>query len=137
VLSTTDSVDLRGTGAFHHILTLRRTPHAGVIRIVLDAADRVTTDGLYGQVRGVGGTVDGPPRVLSWSGGGYGFGCKDPEGRSYAVVSDVTDHAEAADRADRPRKISHINLNCAGADRRVKRAQTLFRCSNDGYRLER
>lgn len=113
VSSTADAVDLRGTAAFHHILTLRRAPHAGVIRIVLDAGDRATIEGLFEQVRGVGGTVDGPPRALASSGAGYGFGCKDPEGRSFAVVCGVTDHTDAADRADRPRKISHVNLNCA------------------------
>ena len=116
VSSTNESVDLRGTATFHHILTLRRAPRTGVIRIVLDARDRATTDALYEQVRSVGAPVDGAPRVLEWSGGAYGFGCKDPEGRSFAIISGVADHAEMADRADRPRKISHVNLNCADND---------------------
>src|SRR3974390_985026 len=90
--STNESVDLRGTATFHHILTLHRAPHAGVIRIVLDARDRATTDALYEQVRSVGAPVDGVPRMLEWSGGAYGFGCKDPEGRSFAIVSGVADH---------------------------------------------
>ena len=113
VSSAPDAVDLRGTAAFHHILTLRRAPHAGVLRMVMDARDRTTTEGLYEQVRDAGGTVDGPPRALNWSGGGYGFGCNDPEGRSFAIISGVADHADTGDRADRPRKISHVNLNCA------------------------
>jgi catechol 2,3-dioxygenase len=130
VSSAADSVQLRGTAAFHHILTLRRVPRAGVTRIVLDAADRATTDGLCRQVCGVGGTVDGPPRVLSWSGGGYGFGCRDPEGRSYAVVCNVTDHTEMTDAADRPRKISHVNLNCAD-----NQASFVFMRDAFGFRL--
>lgn len=115
VATAADTVDLRGTAAFRHILRLRRAPCAGLIRIVLDAADRATTDALYEQVRGAGAPVDGPPRLLSRS-GGYGFGAQDPEGRGYAVVCDVDDHAAAADAADRPRKISHVNLNCADND---------------------
>lgn len=113
VPSAPDAVDLRGTASFHHIVTLRCAPHAGLIRIVMDAGDRTTTEGLYEQVRAVGGAVDGPPRALTWNGGGYGFGCSDPEGRSFAVISGVADHADTDDRGDQPRKISHVNLNCA------------------------
>jgi catechol 2,3-dioxygenase len=108
-----DTVDLRGTAAFHQILRLRRAPQTGVIRIVLDAADRATTEALYAQVRSTGAPVVGAPRALLGAAGGYGFGCQDPEGRGYAVLCDVRDHADSADAPDRPRKISHVNLNCA------------------------
>lgn len=111
VAGPTDAVLMRGTGAFHHILRLHRAPHLGLTRIVLDAADRATVDGLHRQVEGAGGTTDGTPRELA--SGGYGFGCRDPEGRGFAVVCEIGDHADAADHADRPRKISHVNLNCA------------------------
>ena len=106
-----DDVLMRGTGAFHHILRLHRAPHLGLTRIVLDAADRATVDGLHGQIVKAGGTTDAAPRNLA--SGGYGFGCRDPEGRGIAVVCGIGDHADAADRPDRPRKISHVNLNCA------------------------
>jgi catechol 2,3-dioxygenase len=109
--------ELRGTCAFRSILTLRRAARAGVIRIVLDGGDRATTDNLYEQVCAAGGVVDGTPRALDWPGGAYGFGCRDPEGRSYAIVCDVSDHADAGDQPDRPRKISHVNLNCADNER--------------------
>src|SRR6185437_8627171 len=111
VAGPADEMLMRGTSAFHHILRLHRAPHLGLTRIVLDAADRAAVDGLHGQVVSAGGMVDGTPRALAT--GGYGFGCRDPEGRSFAVVCGIADHADAADRADRPRKISHVNLNCA------------------------
>lgn len=125
-----DAADFRGTGAFHHILTLRHAPHAGVIRIVMDAGNRNTTEGLYEQVRAAGGTVDGPPRTLTWNGGGFGFGCKDPEGRSFVIICEVADHTDAADHADQPRKISHVNLNCADNE-----ASFDFMCRALGFRL--
>ncbi|MGN6570679.1 MAG: VOC family protein [Pseudolabrys sp.] len=113
VASGGDAVQLRGTGAFHHIVSLRRAPVTGLIRIVLDAAVRAAVDALYAQVRDAGAPADAAPRALPGHGGGYGFGCQDPEGRGYAIVCGLADHADAADAPDRPRKISHVNLNCA------------------------
>lgn len=102
---------LRGTGAFHHILTVRKAPHTALIRITFDAADRATVDALHAQVKAHGlGTID-PPRALKQPHGEYGFGYQDPEGRNIAVVCGIKDHANTADRTDYPRKLSHINLN--------------------------
>jgi catechol 2,3-dioxygenase len=126
--SAESTVDLRGTGAFSHILRLRHASETGVIRIVLDAADRVTTEALYEQVLSIGGTVDGAPRALA--DGGTGFGCQDPEGRGYAIVCDVPGHTDTGDAPDRPRKISHVNLNCADNE-----ATFSFLCDGLGFRL--
>jgi len=105
-------VHLRATGRFHYVLSLRTGPRTALVRIVLDAADRASTDQLFDQVRSLGATNDGPPRALHRPGGGYGFGFKDAEGRNFAVVCDVADHAEGPARPDRPTKLSHVNLNC-------------------------
>jgi catechol 2,3-dioxygenase len=107
---------LRGTGRFHHILVLRQAARAGMVRVVLDAADRAAVDALHNHVRASGQAVDGAPRSLPWPGGGYGFGCKDPEGRNLAIACEVADHADGGDRPDRPTRISHVNLNCADND---------------------
>jgi catechol 2,3-dioxygenase len=48
--------------------------------------------------------------------GDYGFCFKDPEGRNIAVVCGVEDHRDAADMRDRPRKLSHINLNTGDSE---------------------
>jgi catechol-2,3-dioxygenase len=113
VTRSPDVIDFRGTSAFHHILTLRRATQVQVERVILDAPDPDRVNSIHHRVRELGAPVDGLPRPLNWPGGAYGFGCCDPEGRSFAVVCDVADHTDAADRADRPRKISHLNLNCA------------------------
>jgi catechol 2,3-dioxygenase-like lactoylglutathione lyase family enzyme len=107
---------LRGTGAFHHILALHRAPRPCVVRMVFDAADRATVDALRAQLVARGLTDIEAPGGLRQPHGAYGFGCKDPEGRNLAVVCGVADHAEAADQPDRPRKISHINLNTGDSE---------------------
>ena len=38
----------------------------------------------------------GRPAILDWPGGGYGFDFVDVEGRRFAVVCDVQDHADAS-----------------------------------------
>jgi catechol 2,3-dioxygenase len=107
---------LRGTGAFHHIVTLRHAPQPALIRMVLDAADRATVDALHAQVLAHGLKTVETPTPLRQPHGDYGFGFKDPEGRNIAIVSGVKDHADAADTADRPRKLSHINVNAGDSD---------------------
>ena len=103
---------LRGTGAFHHILAVRQTPQPALIRMVLDAADRATVDALHAQVLAHRLKTVDPPAPLRQPHGDYGFGFKDPEGRNIAIVCGVRDHADAGDRPDRPRKLSHVNVNC-------------------------
>jgi catechol 2,3-dioxygenase-like lactoylglutathione lyase family enzyme len=107
---------LGGSGAFHHILTLRRMARPALIRMVLDAADRATVDALHAQVLAHGLTTVDPPARLRQPHGDYGFGFKDPEGRNIAIVCGVTDHADAGDRPDRPRKLSHVNVNAGDSD---------------------
>jgi len=107
---------LRGTGAFRHIVTLRRTPQPTIIRIVLDAADRATVDALHAQILAHGLKTVEAPTLLRQPHGDYGFGFRDPEGRNIAVVCGVKDHADAADQADRPRKLSHVNINAGDSD---------------------
>lgn len=107
---------LRGTGSFHHIVTLRRTAKPTMIRMVLDAVDAKTIDTLHAQVVAHGLKTIDPPAKLKQPHGAYGFGFKDPEGRNIAIVCGVTDHARAADQPDRPRKLSHVNINAGDSD---------------------
>ncbi len=112
VMATDKARYFRGTGKHHQILGVHERQIPGLIRAVFDAPDRGTVDALHlAVVTAAVGPVDAP-RDLTWPGGGYGFGFKDPEGRNLAVVCDVADHGGAnADEPDRVRKISHINLN--------------------------
>lgn len=107
---------LRATCAFDHILTLRHMAQPALLRMVFDAADADTIDALHAQVLAHGLKTIDPPSRLRQPHGDYGFGFKDPEGRNIAVVCGVEDHADAADRPDRPRKLSHINVNAGDSE---------------------
>jgi catechol 2,3-dioxygenase-like lactoylglutathione lyase family enzyme len=107
---------LRATSAFHHILTIRRTAQPVLFRVVFDAADRAAVDALHRQVVAHGLISIDPPARLRQPHGDYGFGFKDPEGRNTAIVCGVQDHADTADAADRPRKLSHVNINAGDSE---------------------
>ena len=107
---------LRATGAFHHILTIRHSAQPELLRMVLDAADHDAVDALHAQVLAHGLKTVDPPGTLRQPHGAYGFGFKDPEGRNIAIVCGVKDHADGADKPDRPRKLSHVNVNCGDSD---------------------
>jgi catechol 2,3-dioxygenase len=103
----------RGTAPYHHVLGLYRGSPA-VVRIVFDVADRKSVDVLH-QAISAAGCAATTPAVLA-SGGGYGFGCKDPDGRNLAFVCDCADDVDVQDKPDRPRKIAHVNLNARDFD---------------------
>jgi catechol 2,3-dioxygenase-like lactoylglutathione lyase family enzyme len=105
----------RGTGRYHHLLGLHGGSQPAVLRIAFDVADRAGIDALYEKIAAVGAKPSAPAK-LSIAGGGYGFACKDPDGRNLAFVADCADHADAGDIADRPRKIVHVNLNTRDFD---------------------
>jgi catechol 2,3-dioxygenase-like lactoylglutathione lyase family enzyme len=109
----------RGTAGHHHILGLHVGAQPAVIRIVFDLADRKSVDALHRAVAAAGGKP-GTPGPVAIGGGGYGFGCKDPDGRNLAFVAEAADHADTADRPDRPRKIVHVNLNTQDFDATLK-----------------
>lgn len=119
-LAPVDAADgvhrLRGTGPFHHIVSLREVAQPALIRMVFDAADRAAVGALHAQVAAHGLKTIDPPAPLRQPHGDYGFGFKDPEGRNIAVVCGVVDHGDGADAPDRPRKLSHINVNAGDSE---------------------
>jgi catechol 2,3-dioxygenase-like lactoylglutathione lyase family enzyme len=124
-----DSSYFRGTGPYHHVLGLHYGAQLAVIRVVFDVADRSAIDFLYRAISANGGKPSAPAE-LSAAGGGYGFACKDPDGRNLAFVCDCVDYADGADQADRPRKIAHVNLNAREFD-----ASLAFFTQALGFRL--
>jgi catechol 2,3-dioxygenase len=101
----------RGTGPYHHILSLHAGPHPSILRIIFDVADRADVERLHAAITKAGtGAVEKPGEITA-PGGGYGFGCQDPEGRNLAFVAEVADHADRGPLPDRVRKITHVNLN--------------------------
>lgn len=107
---------LRASGPFHHVLAVRQTAKLSMIRMTFDAADAATVDTIHAQVAAHGIKTIDPPAKLRQPHGAYGFGFKDPEGRNIAVVCGVADHTDGADQADRPRKVSHVNVNSGDSD---------------------
>jgi catechol 2,3-dioxygenase-like lactoylglutathione lyase family enzyme len=119
VTASNEARYFRGTGGYHHLLALHSGSQPAVVRIAFDVADRAGVDALYEKIRATG-AKPGKPAKLTAAGGGYGFACKDPDGRNLAFVTDCADHADAADIADRPRKIVHVNLNTVDFDGTLK-----------------
>ena len=110
VASGEDTRLFRGTDAYHHIVGLHRGPQPALLRIVFDVPGRDAVNALHRSVSATGLPVSAPA-ALTGSGGGYGFGCKDPDGRNLAFVCDCDDHPDSASEPDRPRRIAHVNLN--------------------------
>jgi catechol 2,3-dioxygenase len=105
------AVYLRGTGGYHHILSLHPRDKPALLGINLAAASRADVDQLHLRAGAAGATQVGTPAVIGDPGGGYGFSFADPEGRAVRVIAGDARHADAAVVPDRPAKITHIVLN--------------------------
>lgn len=121
---------LRGTGPHRYIVSLREAGRLCLLRVVFGTRNRNGVDALFSRASEAGLAVSSP-KALDWPGGGYGFGLQDPEGRNYAVVCGVADHAESAPEPDRPTKLSHVNLNAGAHEASAKVLELLgFRISD-------
>jgi catechol-2,3-dioxygenase len=105
------AVYLRGSGAYHHILSLHPRGQPELLCINLAASSRDAVDRLHASVRAAGATAIDAPAAVTEPGGGYGFGFMDPEGRVVRVIAENARHADAAPAPDRPIKITHLVLN--------------------------
>lgn len=110
-----DARYFRGGLGYHHILSLHSGARPAIMRIAFDVADRLSLEVLHQTVAAAGAKPSTPAKLNS-PGGGYGFACKDPEGRNLAFVCEVADHSAVALEPDRPRKITHVNLNVSNFD---------------------
>src|SRR5512139_3971317 len=100
-----DSVYLRGTGAYHHILALHPRPRPELLCINLAAASREAVDAVHARVTAAGVPQADAPAAVDAPGGGYGFAFIDPGGRVLRVIAGDARHADAGSRPDRPQKI--------------------------------
>lgn len=113
-----ETIYLRGTAGFHHILALRPSHGpARVGRVVYEARTRAIVDALHARLTAGGGTQLEAPGELDGVDGGYGFGLADPSGRRLTIVADAVRHPDDERLPDRPYKIAHINFNDPDADR--------------------
>lgn len=115
------SAYFRGTGSYNHILAIHAAPEKPSIRcIVYDASSRQAVLAIYENLQRFGLDSE-KPGPLAREGGGFGFGCKDVEGRNLIVTFGDQDHAGGnRPLPDRPTKISHANLNAGDYDATTK-----------------
>ena len=107
-----DTVYLRATGPYHHVLALKRYAKPQVLELDLLADDRGGVDALHRQVGDSGAAMQlTAPALRDAPGGGYGFSFVDPDGRNVNVIGDGQRHADIALHPDKPAKITHAVLN--------------------------
>jgi catechol 2,3-dioxygenase len=115
-----DTIHLRGTGAEHHVLTLRQRAKTSLLGVHFAATDRTAVAALCAQARGFGVAVENAPAALPASaGGGFGFGFQTPDGLPMSISCDVAQHADVVSDRSRPTKIAHVVLNSGSTDEQV------------------
>ncbi|MDE2228845.1 MAG: VOC family protein [Alphaproteobacteria bacterium] len=110
------SVYLRGTGPYHHVLGLHARPRADLLRIDLTAPGKAEINAIHASLKKASLAELEKPASINEPGGGYGFGFKDPEGRTIRILAGDKRHADAGTRADRPIGLAHVVLNSADVD---------------------
>ena len=116
VAESKDAVYLRGTGPYHHLLALVAHPQPQVLGLDMLADDRAAVEALHQSIKASPATQVGAPGTIDAPGGGYGFGCVDPEGRTVRVLTGDARHADTAAQPDKPSKITHAVLNSGDMD---------------------
>jgi len=112
-----DTIHLRGTGAEHHVVTLRQRPRAALLGVHFSASDRNAITELHAKAKAYG--TDGltaPAELPRTAGGGYGFRFDTPDGLPLAISADVVQHPDVAADRSRPTKLTHVVLNSARID---------------------
>src|SRR5262245_22450682 len=117
VASEGDTLYLRGTGAEHHIVTLRQRPKAALLGVHFSASDRGAINELHAKAKAYAPEARSAPAELPRpAGGGYGFRFNTPDGLPLAISADVVQHADVVADRSRPTKLTHVVLNSAQID---------------------
>ena len=116
VLATGDTIHMRGTGAEHHVLTLRQRPKASFLGVHFAAADHTAVNRLHAQAKAHGASVEAPAALPRHDGGGYGFAMRSPEGQPIFISSDVDRLPDGRADRSRPTKLTHVVLNASRTD---------------------
>src|SRR3981189_1632265 len=138
VLATGDTIHMRGTGAEHHVLTLRQRPKASFLGVHFATADHTAVNRLHAQAEARGGRVGAPAALPRPDGGGYGFAMRSPEGQPIFVSADVDRLPDGRADRSRPTKLTHVVLNASRtADERAFFIEALgFRLSDSTDMME-
>jgi catechol-2,3-dioxygenase len=117
VISDGDTIHLRGTGAEHHVVTLRLRPKAALLRVHFAAGSRDAVGALQAKAKAFGASgVTEAEELPRTAGGGYGFRFITPDGLPLAISADVAQHADVVTDRSRPTKLTHVVLNSARVD---------------------
>jgi catechol 2,3-dioxygenase len=131
VVSNRDTLHMRGTGAEHHVLTLRARPKAAFLGVHFAAANHDAVNKLHDQAKAHGATITTAPAALVRDeGGGYGFAMRSPEGQPIFISSDVDRFDAGREDRSRPTKLTHVVLNATKTD-----AELAFFTEALGFRL--
>lgn len=130
VARTGDAVYLRGTGAFHHILSLHRSDRPAVRNVTFSVAAEADLAAIAARTAAAGGAVLSGPAPLDEPGGGSAVVVADPQGRILRFVHGDVRHADELARRDAPLRITHVVFNSAD----VAAAQRFFEAAL-GFRL--
>ena len=113
VARTPDAVYLRGTGSFHHILSLHRGAQPDVRNLTFSVATAADLDAIASRTPDAGGTLLAGPALLDEPGGGSFVAIRDPQGRILRFVHGDVRHAATDARRDAPVRITHAVFNSA------------------------
>src|SRR3979411_2919729 len=80
VRAPADTIHMRGTGAEHHVLTLRQRPKASFLGVHFSAADHTAVNRLHAQAKAHGASVEAPAAPPRHDGGGHRFARRAPAG---------------------------------------------------------
>jgi len=117
LVSNGDTVHMRGTGAEHHVLTLRQRPKAAFLGVHFAAANSEAVGKLHDQAKAHGATITAAPAALPRDeGGGWGFAMRSPEGQPVFVSCDVDRLDAGREDRSRPTKLTHVVLNATKTD---------------------
>ena len=139
VVSEGDAIYLRGTGAEHHVVTLRQRPKPTLLGVHFSASDRNAITELHAKAKAYGTQgVTAPAELPRNAGGGYGFRFDTPDGLPLAISADVTQHPDVVTDRARPTKLTHVVLNSARIDEQTSFFKDLlgFRHSDSTEMME-
>ncbi len=116
VEETPDSVAFRALGTAHHVVRFVSAGHCGLGHIAFGASSRQSVDELHRRWSADGVEIRSEPGPLVTPGGGYGFDCADPEGRTIRVVTEMDAADPRDDGAPLPLRVTHVVLNTVDID---------------------
>ena len=110
------TVLLHATGGDHHVLALHAGPVPAIRSITFRVADAAALDGIATRVPAAGGRILAPIGPLPCAAGGVGLVIQDPQGRVMRFVHDDLRRAAGPPAPDRPKRLSHVNINSRDTD---------------------